>query len=290
MLTFPTFSHIMESMKTLSPKKREIIRRESRVLELARGILLKRGYHGLTMARIAKAAGCSKATVYQHFPCKEEIIVALATESVEIQRSLVDRAATFQGRPRERMVAVGIATQLYAELYAEDSRIFQIVNGEAILQKASERTIWRLRSSGLRTVNVMLGIVRDAMAQGDLKLQEGHSAEDIIYHFWLLGEGGKASPHMWLPPEEFSIKNPFESIINTSLTLADGYGWKPLSSEWDYTETTDRVWREVFPAERRKVFGENESTPGVGTGQDSTISIADSGNVGRPREEVMQGR
>lgn len=242
-------------MSQLSIKKQEIQQREGLVLKAARDILLERGYHGLTMARIATSVGCPKGTVYKHFPCKEEVILALATESVEVQRALVERAGTFHGRPRERMLAVGVATHLFAELYADDSRIFQIVNGEAIFQKASEKSIGRLQRCGLRTVAVMQGIVRDGIAQGDLVLPLDHSAEDMIYNFWLLGEGGKAAPHTWLPPKELGIDFPFASLIKTASMLADGYGWRPLSSECDYEATIERVWLEVFPAERRKVLG-----------------------------------
>lgn len=259
-------------MSELSVKKREILNREGLVLKVARDILLQRGYHGLTMARIAAAVGCPKATVYKHFPCKEEVILALATESVEVQRDLVERAATFRGRPRERMAAVAVATQLFAQLHADDSRIFQIVNGEAIFQKASEKSIWRLQRCGLRTVSVMLGIVRDAIAQGDLVLPPNHTAEDIIYNFWLLGEGGKAAPHSWLPPEELGIDSPFTSVIKTGSILGDGYGWRPLSSEHDYEKTIQRVWREVFPAEQRKVFGKRTPTPKSSRTEDNSFT------------------
>ena len=257
-------------MVELSIKKQEILNREGLVLKVAREILLERGYHGLTMARIASAVGCPKATVYKHFPCKEEVILALATESVEVQRALVERAGTFRGRPRERMAAVGVATQLFAVLHADDSRIFQIVNGEAIFQKASEKSIWGLQRCGLRTVDVMLGIIRDAIAQGDLTLPAGHTAEDIIYILWLLGEGGKAAPHTWLPPQDLGIESPFAAVIKTGQVLADGYGWRPLSTEWDYTATIERVWREVFPAEQRKVLGRRASAPETGITQDSS--------------------
>ena len=242
-------------MKTLSPKQQEILNREGVILRIARDLLLERGYHGLTMARVAEAAECSKATIYQHFSCKEEIITALATESVEIQRNLVERGATFRGCPRERMLAVGLATELFADLYSDASRVFQIVNGEAILGKVSEESIFRLRSCGLHTVNVMLGIIRDAMAQGDLQLPPGHRAEDLIYHFWLLGEGGKGASHTWLPPAELGIHAPFAAIHRTAAVMGDGYGWRPLTSEWDYAATAERVWREVFPAEWRKLHG-----------------------------------
>lgn len=277
----------IEGMNELSTKKREIRNREGLVLKAARDILLKRGYHGLTMARIAVAACCPKATVYKHFPCKEEIIIALATESVEVQHALVERAGTFRGRPRERMAAVGVATQLFAELHADDSRIFQIVNGEAIFQKASEKSIWRLQRCGLRTVSVMLGIVRDAIAQGDLVLPPNHTAEDIIYNFWLLGEGGKAAPHTWLPPEELSIDSPFASVFKTGNILADGYGWHPLSSEYDYEATIERVWREVFPAERRKALGRRAQETEAGAPAGPQAAANPDNSKGK---EVLEGK
>lgn len=257
----------------MSSKKQEILNRERLVLRAARNILLERGYHGLTMDRVSVSLGCPKATVYTHFTCKEEIIIALATESVEVQRALVERASTFRGRPRERMVAVGVATQLFAELYADDARIFQIVDGEAISQKASEKSIWRLQRCGLRSVSVMVGIVHDAIAQGDLVLPPNHSAEDIIYNLWLLGEGGKAAPHTWLPPQELGIDFPFASVLRTGSMLADGYRWRPLSGDHDYGDTIERVWREVYPAERCKMLGkrEQELDPGVPAVESATV-------------------
>lgn len=242
-------------MPALSRKQREIQERHERVLESARSLLLVKGYHKLTMARVAKAVGCSKATVYQHFPCKEELILALATRSVDKQHALVERAAHFHGRPRERMVAIGEATHLFAKLYSEDTRLFQIVTGEAVLQKVSEAPIQELRRAGMRTVEVMLGIGRDAIAQGDLTLRPGHTLPELIYHMWLLGEAGKASTATWLPPIELGVTQPFTTILKTAQVLGDGYGWRPLSTEWDYTATVARVRSEIFPREARKVYG-----------------------------------
>ena len=34
--------------------------------------------------------------------------------------------------------------------------------------------------------------------------------------------------------------------------LLDGYGWKPLSSDWDYVAVQERVRKEVFPEESRR--------------------------------------
>lgn len=244
------------TMAVLTRKQREIRERAELLLDTARELLLKGGYHGLTMARIAEAMEYSKGTIYQHFSCKEEVIIALAARSVEKQHALVERGARFRGRPRERMMAVAEATELFARLHADDARIFQIMNGEAITQKASKESLWRMRNAANHTVQIMFGIVRDAISQGDLVLPQGHNVEDLIFHLWLLGESGKAAVSSWLPPQEMGIHSPFLSIMRSGQLLADGYGWRPLSSEWDYIDTRQRVRREIFPEEARLVYGE----------------------------------
>ena len=37
--------------------------------------------------------------------------------------------------------------------------------------------------------------------------------------------------------------------------LLDGYGWRPLSGEWDYDATDKRIAEEVFSAEFEAAFG-----------------------------------
>ena len=62
-------------MESLTPKKREILERENRILEVARPIVVREGYHGLNMDRIAEKLKYSKGTIYNHFSCKEEIML-----------------------------------------------------------------------------------------------------------------------------------------------------------------------------------------------------------------------
>ena len=68
----------MHTVHELSPKQREIREREEHILEIARQMFFEEGYYNLTMGKIAKRIHCAKGTVYLHFPCKEDIIVALA--------------------------------------------------------------------------------------------------------------------------------------------------------------------------------------------------------------------
>ena len=85
---------------TATRKQREIAERERLILETARGMLIERGYLGLTMDRIADAIEYSKGTVYQHFGSKEDLIAALAATNQDKMAGFFERGATFNGKSR----------------------------------------------------------------------------------------------------------------------------------------------------------------------------------------------
>ena len=62
---------------TLTAKQAQMKRREEQILEVARGMLVTDGYHGLNMERIADEVQASKGTVYNHFNSKEDLMCAL---------------------------------------------------------------------------------------------------------------------------------------------------------------------------------------------------------------------
>ena len=119
-------------MATLTRKQREILEREQRVLALARKMLLSDGYHGLSMDRIAEGLEYSKGTIYNHFSCKEEILLALMEQTAEQRRSLFARAAVFPGDSRQRITAVGVAAELFVRLYPDHFQVEQIVRSSSI--------------------------------------------------------------------------------------------------------------------------------------------------------------
>ncbi|MFT5093045.1 MAG: AcrR family transcriptional regulator, partial [Porticoccaceae bacterium] len=76
-------SEMEPGMENLTRKQREIKEREDRILGLARTMLAEGGYLGLSMDAIAEQLEYSKGTIYNHFPCKEEIIISLAVETMD---------------------------------------------------------------------------------------------------------------------------------------------------------------------------------------------------------------
>jgi len=79
------------------------------------------------------------------------------------------------------MLAVGEAIALFAKLHWGEVRVFEIMTGEAVMQKASEQVLSQLKSSAHRTAQILLGIVRDAIAAGDLRLSSDTYPEDVVY-------------------------------------------------------------------------------------------------------------
>ena len=239
-------------MEIMERKQRDLRQREQLFLDKARALLFRKGYHGLTMDRIAKATGYSRGTIYQHFSCKQEMVIALVIQSMERREAMLERAATFRGRSRECMQAIGVAVELFAQVYFDDTLILHVGNGESIKQKAPEKSLFALKTALHRSMNIVTGIVRDAAAQGDLTLSPEIPPEEVMFNLWAITDGGHSVASRWSPPSELGIENPFDAVMKGCEMICDGYGWRPLSSEWDYEGTRERVRQEIFPEEYRK--------------------------------------
>ncbi len=67
------------------PRGVRLPRRERRaqLLDAARSVFVTQGFHAAAMDEIAVRAGVSKPVLYQHFPSKQELYLALLDESIE---------------------------------------------------------------------------------------------------------------------------------------------------------------------------------------------------------------
>ena len=240
-------------MVNLTRKQRELLRREDLILNVTRELLLDLGYHGLTMERIAEAMEYSKGTIYQHFPCKEEVLTELGTRILQTRLEMFRRAARFDGRTRERMVAIGEAGEIFVRLRADDFRILQIMKAEVITRKVSEECLLKMKDAEYAVLILMNGIIREAIAQGDLVLPPHRSVEEMTFGLWALTDGGYGNVVRGMPLGEIGIKEPFRSVMNVCEVLGDGYGWRPLTSEWDYEATRARIRATLFPVEMREL-------------------------------------
>lgn len=96
--------------------------RRRKLVEAARAVVMERGYGELTMQRVARRAGVSKALVYDHFAHRRELYLAvLADERVHLVERL---APALSYGDRETRVRSGVQAFLemveeYGDGYAE---------------------------------------------------------------------------------------------------------------------------------------------------------------------------
>jgi AcrR family transcriptional regulator len=66
----------------------------ARIREVANRLFIERGYDSVTVAEVAREAGVSSVTVFNHFPRKEDLFLDRTSDAVDLLRSAVrDRAA-----------------------------------------------------------------------------------------------------------------------------------------------------------------------------------------------------
>jgi AcrR family transcriptional regulator len=236
-------------MTTRTPKKQEIHDRELRILELAREMLLTGGYHGLSLDSLAAELGVSRGTIYNHFECKEEIILALLIETMDRRREMFQRAAGYQGVPRVRLAAIGVAAELFVRLYPDHFRVEQIVKSDSIWDKTTEQRRSLVKTCQMQCVGIVAGIVRDGMAQGHVTLPEGMTPEALVFGLWSMTEGAYSIIATSDAVKELGISDPFRSIRLNIHGMVDGFDWTPLQKDLDYHHMMEQVMKDVFPEE-----------------------------------------
>jgi len=171
-------------------KQREIEQRERLILRAGLEILLEHGYLGLKMDQIAEQVEYSKGTVYQHFPNKEEIILALANEALEQRASLFSHASTMRKKSRDRLAAIGAAAEVFVQQFPHFFLVEQLMRINSVWEKTSEERRKLMKTCETRCMTIISGIVRDGIAHGDLELPHECSPEDLVFGLWAINTGG----------------------------------------------------------------------------------------------------
>lgn len=233
-------------MASITRKQREILEREKRILSVARSILLTEGYHGLSMDRLAVEMEYAKGTLYNHFPHKEEIVVALALESMELRRRLFEFASMIRANTRCRLAAIGGACDFFASECREHFAMEQMLRNGAILEKSTEIRQGLVRQCEHRVMAIVAGVVRDAVASGDLDLPPVMTPEELVFGFWSLMFGSQilvaTSPAM----NEIGVEAPTRTIRYHAWTLMNAYNWKPFYSFEETQQQLEVVEKRLF--------------------------------------------
>ena len=237
-------------MATTLRKQREVQQRELHFLDVARKLLISQGYAGLNLDRLAEATEYSKGTVHKHFSTREELVTALAAQTMERRVALFEKVARFPGRPRERMEGLGIADEIFARLYPQSFHSELIIKMADLEDRVSAERTNLLRGQEARCLGFVRGFIEEAIRVGDLPASTPASRLLFAVLTLVIGTHTVVSNFRSVVTE-IGIEEPFSDLRSNIQIFLDGFGWQPLATEWDYAETHRRILTEVFPDESR---------------------------------------
>ncbi|QDV72790.1 TetR/AcrR family transcriptional regulator [Botrimarina mediterranea] len=246
-IPFPTPTQLDDAPRPgESRKQREIRLREAQILAVARDQILEGGYLGLNMDRIAAQIEYSKGTIYQHFRNKEEILLALVNDALDTRQRMFKVAAAIQAPDRVRLATLGAAAEAFVEHFPYHFKVEQIVRAASIWEKTSPERRELMQSCEKLCMSTVVEVVHHGVATGDLSLPEGVRPEEIVFGLWSIYLGSQIITHSSDTLGEIGIDNPIRSLRTNQHRMLDGYGWRPLSSDYDYSAHMDRVKAEMF--------------------------------------------
>ena len=245
-------------MGTRERRLREFQEREERFLQVAEGIIAAEGFLNLQMARLAEACDYATGTLYQHFSSKEDLLLALVVRQVEAHLDVFRKVERWRGgSTRERMMAIVVGDLDFARGHPDHMKLVHYVHTQAVWENTStERREQALACSG-PVGAIVTGIVRDALANGDLE-DRGLSPMELALGPWSVCEGMNALNQVQGLFEALEIREVDRLLLRQVQTQLNGLGWKPLVDLADEAATARLVARirvEVFGASPSSTCG-----------------------------------
>jgi AcrR family transcriptional regulator len=98
--------------------------RRAQLLKAAQAVFVRKGYHAAAMEDIADEAGVSKPVLYQHFPGKLDLYVALLDASCD---NIIDSCRVALASTNDNKLRVQAAMLAFFDYVASDSGAFRLV-------------------------------------------------------------------------------------------------------------------------------------------------------------------
>ena len=221
-------------MNTQSRRQREFEQRELLFVNAARDIIRSEGVSALTMDKIAELTEYAKGTVYKHFTCKEDILCALCLDSLGHMYDLFQRALTWEGCSREKIICIGVGYQLYTRRCPEEFDLLIAARTNNIREKASPERLERMDQVDSLVMNAIRAVIQLAIDKGDLTLKNNVLIDDLCFGLWSMSFGLLVLDHARDMISGLQLSPSDELMLTQMTNLLDGYQWHPLSSEQDY--------------------------------------------------------
>jgi AcrR family transcriptional regulator len=133
--------------------------RRAQLLVAAQEVFVRAGYHSAAMDDIADQAGVSKPVLYQHFPSKLELYLALLDQHTEAMVTAVRQALASTTDNKQRVAATIAA---YFEFVDRKGEPFRLVFESDLTNEAAVRA--KVDAVTARCAEAVAGVIREDTA------------------------------------------------------------------------------------------------------------------------------
>ena len=183
----------MTSTHTARGQRMPRSERRAQLLDAAQAVFVQSGYHAAAMDEIADRAGVSKPVLYQHFPGKLELYLALLDKHCDTLESLV-RAALEAGGDNE--VRVDRTVAAYFEFVTREGAAFRMVFESDLTSEPQVRS--RLDAVEMNCAEAIAEVIAEDTAVDDERALLLGSAlagmAQVAARHWLAQDGDVPEP------------------------------------------------------------------------------------------------
>jgi len=121
-----------------------------------------------------------------------------------------------------------------------------MLKSQSFWEKAHKERHHRYAMESGRCFRAAHSIVLDGLRSGDLPSGR-MPAEQITFSMAAITMGSHIMARNRQLAVMAGIDDPVTVVRQNQDLVLDGLGWKPLSAEWDYAATDQRIKKEIFP-------------------------------------------
>jgi AcrR family transcriptional regulator len=160
--------------------------RRKQLLAAAQEVFVAQGYHAAAMDDIAERAGVSKPVLYQHFPGKLDLYLALLDVHCD---AIIERMRNAMSSSTDNKVRVAAATSAYFDFIDHESEAFRLVfesdlRNDPAVRARFERVERSCIEAITETIMADTGLGRE---RAELLAAGLCGAAEIAARFWLTG-------------------------------------------------------------------------------------------------------
>ena len=160
--------------------------RRKQLLAAAQQVFVAQGYHAAAMDDIAERAGVSKPVLYQHFPGKLELYLALLDTHCD---AMVERIRTAMDATNDNKERVRGAVQAYFDFVDHEGQAFRLVfESDLRNEPAVRQRVDRVESGCIAAItDTIMADTGVSRARAELLASGLVGAAEAAARFWLAG-------------------------------------------------------------------------------------------------------